>query len=94
MWLTTRLAHEPRGRWATLKTPGWTSSARTSAKPSLPNSAPRKPWRRKKKPSPRGPQPAAKELNGYPVETLNDPEVLALKNGYQNALSHYLAGFM
>ena len=37
---------------------------------------------------------AARELNGYPVETLNDPEVLALKNGYQNALSHYLAGFM
>jgi hypothetical protein len=34
------------------------------------------------------------ELNGYPVETLNDPEVLALKNGYQNALSHYLAGFL
>ena len=35
-----------------------------------------------------------KELNGYPVETLNDPAVLALKNGYQNALSHYLAGFV
>lgn len=35
-----------------------------------------------------------KELNGYPVETLNDPEVLALKNGYQNALSHYLSGFL
>lgn len=35
-----------------------------------------------------------KELDGYPVETLNDPEVLALKNGYQNALSHYLAGFL
>lgn len=35
-----------------------------------------------------------KELNGYPVETLNDPEVLKLKNGYQNALSHYLAGFV
>lgn len=35
-----------------------------------------------------------KEVNGYPVETLNDPEVLALKNGYQNALSHYLAGFL
>lgn len=34
------------------------------------------------------------EINGYPVETLNDPEVLALKNGYQNALSHYLAGFL
>lgn len=35
-----------------------------------------------------------KELNGYPIETLNAPEVLALKNGYQNALSHYLAGFL
>lgn len=35
-----------------------------------------------------------KELNGYPVETLNDPEVLKLKNGYQNSLSHYLAGFV
>ncbi|MDZ7938091.1 MAG: hypothetical protein U5M53_07335 [Rhodoferax sp.] len=35
-----------------------------------------------------------KELNGYPVETLDDPAVLALKNGYQNALSHYLAGFL
>ena len=35
-----------------------------------------------------------KEINGYPVETLNDPAVLALKNGYQNALSHYLAGFL
>lgn len=34
------------------------------------------------------------ELKGYPVETLNDPEVLALKNGYQNALSHYLSGFV
>lgn len=36
---------------------------------------------------------SAKELNGYPVETLNDPEVLKLKNGFQNALSHYMAGF-
>src|SRR5450830_386460 len=36
----------------------------------------------------------SKELNGYPTESLNDPEVLALKNGYQNALSHYLAGFL
>ena len=35
-----------------------------------------------------------RELNGYPVESLNDPEVLALRNGYQNALSHYLAGFL
>ncbi len=36
----------------------------------------------------------AKELNGYPIETLNDPDVLQLRNGYQNALSHYLAGYV
>lgn len=42
----------------------------------------------------KGANASGKELNGYPVETLNDPEVLKLKNGYQNALSHYLAGFL
>lgn len=42
----------------------------------------------------KGASSKGKEINGYPVETLNDPEVLALKNGYQNALSHYLAGFL
>lgn len=42
----------------------------------------------------KGVNTGAKELNGYPVETLNDPEVLKLKNGYQNALSHYMAGFV
>ena len=42
----------------------------------------------------KGASSGGKELNGYPVETLNDPEVLALKNGYSNALSHYLAGFL
>ncbi|NMM75797.1 hypothetical protein B2J88_48735 [Rhodococcus sp. SRB_17] len=42
----------------------------------------------------KGAASGSKQINGYPVETLNDPEVLALKNGYQNALSHYLAGFM
>lgn len=42
----------------------------------------------------KGATSGGKELNGYPVETFNDPEVLALKNGYQNALSHYLAGFL
>lgn len=42
----------------------------------------------------KGVKTSGKEINGYPVETLNDPEVLALKNGYQNALSHYLAGFL
>jgi len=42
----------------------------------------------------KGASTEAKEINGYPTETLNDPEVLALKNGYSNALSHYLAGFL
>lgn len=42
----------------------------------------------------KGATSVGKELDGYPVETLNDPEVLKLKNGYQNALSHYLAGFL
>lgn len=42
----------------------------------------------------KGASTSGKEINGYPVETLNDPEVLKLKNGYQNALSHYLAGFL
>ncbi len=42
----------------------------------------------------KGVQSTGKELNGYPVESLNDPAVLQLKNGYQNALSHYLSGFL
>ena len=42
----------------------------------------------------KGVKAETRELDGYPVETLNDPDVLALKNGYQNALSHYLAGFL
>ena len=42
----------------------------------------------------KGATSGSKEINGYPVETLNDPEVLALKNGYSNALSHYLSGFL
>lgn len=35
-----------------------------------------------------------KDLKGYPVETLDDPEVTGLKNSYQSAVSHYLAGFV
>lgn len=42
----------------------------------------------------KGATKGGKELDGYPVETLNDPEVLELKNGYSNALSHYLSGFL
>ncbi|MET1079315.1 MAG: hypothetical protein ABWY06_14990 [Pseudomonas sp.] len=35
-----------------------------------------------------------KDLQGYPVEALNDPEVTGLKNSYQSAFSHYLSGFV
>jgi hypothetical protein len=35
-----------------------------------------------------------KELNGYPVETLEDPAVLSLKNSYESAFANYLAGFV
>lgn len=35
-----------------------------------------------------------KELNGYPVETLDDPSVRSLKNAYESAFANYLAGFV
>jgi len=34
-----------------------------------------------------------KDLQGYPVVMLDSSAVIALKNGYQSAFSHYLAGF-
>ena len=42
----------------------------------------------------RGARTSFKELNGYPVQTIDTPEVNALRNCYQSALSHYLAGFI
>ena len=42
----------------------------------------------------RGARTSFKELNGYPIETIDTPEVNGLRNGYQSALSHYLAGFI
>jgi hypothetical protein len=33
-------------------------------------------------------------INGYPVDVIDSPEVNALKNAYQNAAAHYLAGFI
>ena len=44
--------------------------------------------------SKRGARTSFKELNGYPVQTIDNPEVQALRNSYQSALSHYLAGFV
>lgn len=34
-----------------------------------------------------------RDLQGYPVVMLESPAVIALKNGYQSAFSHYLTGF-
>jgi uncharacterized protein len=42
----------------------------------------------------RGARTSFRELNGYPIQTIDNPEVHALRNGYQSALSHYLAGFV
>src|SRR4051812_8010983 len=42
----------------------------------------------------RGARSSFKDLNGYPVATIDNPAVNALRNGYQSALSHYLAGFI
>jgi hypothetical protein len=42
----------------------------------------------------RGAHTSFKELNGYPVQSIDNPQVNALKNSYQSALSHYLAGFI
>ena len=42
----------------------------------------------------RGARTSFKDLNGYPVQTIDNPEVNALRNSYQSALSHYLAGFV
>jgi hypothetical protein len=36
----------------------------------------------------------SEDLKGYPIATLNNPDVINLKNGYQNAFSHYLSGFL
>lgn len=42
----------------------------------------------------RGMKTGFKELNGYPVQTIDNPEVNTLRNSYESAFSHYLAGFI
>jgi hypothetical protein len=42
----------------------------------------------------KGARTSFRDLNGYPVSTLDTPEVRALRNSYQSAFSHYLAGFV
>lgn len=41
-----------------------------------------------------GVQTQFKDLQGYPVASLDAPEVVSLKNSYQSAFSHYLSGFV
>ncbi|MGE7990820.1 COG3014 family protein [Pseudomonas sp. NPDC089554] len=41
-----------------------------------------------------GVQTQFKDLQGYPVASLDAPEVVNLKNSYQSAFSHYLSGFV
>ena len=36
---------------------------------------------------------SVKDMKGYPLAELDAPEVTGLKNGFQNAFSHYLAGY-
>ncbi len=33
-------------------------------------------------------------INGYPVNTISDPQTMSLINSYQSAAAHYLAGFI
>ena len=42
----------------------------------------------------RGYTPGFKDLNGYPITEIDNPEVNSLRNSYQSAISHYLAGFI
>jgi hypothetical protein len=42
----------------------------------------------------RGYTPGFKDLNGYPITEIDNPEVNGLRNSYQSAVSHYLAGFI
>ncbi|MGH8677202.1 MAG: COG3014 family protein, partial [Burkholderiales bacterium] len=42
----------------------------------------------------RGEKRSFRELDGYPVQTIDSPQVNALRNSYQSAFSHYLAGFV
>ena len=36
---------------------------------------------------------SVKDMKGYPMADLDAPEVTSLKNGFQNAFAHYLAGY-
>jgi len=91
--LTTRLAldHLARGDFDTARVDIKRTHEREAVIAALREQELRKTEEEAKK---RGVQTSFKELNGYPVQSIDNPEVNALRNSYQSAFSHYLAGFV
>lgn len=91
--LTTRLAldHLARGDFDTARVDIKRTHEREAIIAALREKELRKTEEEAKK---RGVQTSFKELNGYPVQSIDNPEVNALRNSYQSAFSHYLAGFV
>jgi hypothetical protein len=91
--LTTRLAldHLARGDFDTARVDIKRTHEREAVIAALREKELRKTEEEAKK---RGVKTSFKELNGYPVQTIDNPEVNALRNSYQSAFSHYLAGFV
>jgi hypothetical protein len=91
--LTTRLAldHLARGDFDTARVDIKRTHEREAVIAALRDKELRKTEEEAKK---HGVQTSFKELNGYPVQSIDNPEVNALRNSYQSAFSHYLAGFV
>lgn len=91
--LTTRLAldHLARGDFDTARVDIKRTHEREAVIAALRDKELRKTEQEAKK---RGARTSFKELNGYPVQSIDNPEVNALRNSYQSAFSHYLAGFV
>ncbi len=91
--LTTRLAldHLARGDFDTARVDIKRTHEREMVIAALREKELRKTEEEAKK---RGVQTSFKELNGYPVQSIDNPEVNTLRNSYQSAFSHYLAGFV
>ncbi len=91
--LTTRLAldHLARGDFDTARVDIKRTHEREAVIAALRDKELRKTEEEAKK---HGVQTSFKELNGYPVQSIDNPEVNALRNSYQSAFSHYLAGFL
>ena len=91
--LTTRLAlnHLARGDFATARVDIKRTHERESVIAEMRKKEVRKTEEEANK---RGVKTGFKELNGYPVQTIDNAEINALKNSYESAFSHYLAGFV